>query len=187
MHRIVFAIAMSVLLIGFETDAREVAGANIPDTLKAESSELLLNGAGIRTKLFMDMYVGGLYLSEKSDDAKTITAADEPMALKLHILSGMITSQRMKEATNEGFEASLDGNTAPLREKIDIFIAVFDEEIVKQDVFDLIYLPGTGVKILKNGSDKGTIAGHDFKQALFGIWLSERPVQKSLKQEMLGD
>ena len=187
MHRIVFAIAMSVLLIGLETGAREEAGAGIPDTLKVDGSELLLNGAGTRTKLFMDMYVGGLYLAEKSADAKAITAADEPMALKLHIVSGMITSDRMKEATNEGFEASLDGNTEPLREKIDIFIAVFDEEIVKEDVFDLIYLPGTGVKILKNGSDKATITGHDFKQALFGIWLSERPVQKSLKQEMLGN
>jgi hypothetical protein len=186
MHRIAFVTVMSILLIGFEAEAREVAGVEIPETLKLENSELLLNGAGIRTKLFMDMYVGGLYLTKKNAEAKAITEADEAMAIKLHITSFLITSERMKEATNEGFELSLKGKTAPLREEIDAFIAVFEEEIVENDIFDLIYVPGTGMKISKNGTYKATIAGHDFKQALFGIWLSDSPVQKSLRQEMLG-
>jgi len=186
MHRIVFLTFVSIVLIGLEVGAREVSGVAIPETLQLESSELVLNGAGIRTKLFMDMYVGGLYLKEKSSKARAITQADKVMALKLHIVSGLITSERMTEATNEGFKKSLKGNTAPLRKEIDAFIAVFEEEIVKNDVFDIIYLPGTGVKISKNGTYKATIAGHDFKQALFGIWLSDDPVQKSLKQEMLG-
>ncbi len=186
MPRIILLIAMSVLLIGMEAGARQSDDAALPETMKLDSGELVLNGAGTRTKLFMDLYIGGLYLGQKSSDAKVITDADEAMAIRLHITSGMITSERMKEATNEGFEASLNGNTDPLREKIEAFIAVFDEEIVKEDVFDLIYLPGVGVKVLKNGTDKETVAGHDFKKAVFGIWLSERPVQKSLKQEMLG-
>jgi hypothetical protein len=184
MHRIALAIAMSVLFIGLEAGA---AGVTIPESISIGDSKLLLNGAGTRTKLFMDMYIGGLYLTAKNSDADAIIAAEEPMAIKLHITSALITSERMKEATNEGFELSTKGNTEPLREKIDTFIAVFDEEIVKGNVFDLIYLPGTGVMILKNGSDKATITGHDFKEALFGIWLSESPVQKSLKQEMLGN
>ncbi len=186
MHGIAFAIAMSSLLIGLEAGARQVAGVAMPETLKLESGELLLNGAGIRTKLFMDMYIGGLYLRKKTAAARAIVEAKEPMAIKLHVVSGVITSERMKETTNEGFELSLKGNTAPLRERIDRFIAVFDEEIGKNDVFDFIYLPGIGVNIFKSGSYRATIVGHDFKQALFGIWLSEDPVQESLKQEMLG-
>jgi hypothetical protein len=53
-------------------------------------------------------------------------------------------------------------------------------------VFVLSYLPSSGVLVHKNGKQKGRIAGNEFKQALFGIWLSDRPVDESLKQAMLG-
>ena len=48
------------------------------------------------------------------------------------------------------------------------------------------YVPSKGVKIYKNGDLKGTIAGLDFKKALFAIWLGTFPAQESLKNEMLG-
>ncbi|HEX4938642.1 MAG TPA: chalcone isomerase family protein, partial [Candidatus Kapabacteria bacterium] len=47
-------------------------------------------------------------------------------------------------------------------------------------------VPNEGVKIFKNNELKNTVAGQEFKQALFGIWLSDKPAQKSLKDEMLG-
>ena len=38
----------------------------------------------------------------------------------------------------------------------------------------------------KNGVKKGTIEGLDFKKALFGIWLGNKPADDDLKDGMLG-
>ncbi len=114
-------------------------------------------------------------------------SADEPMAIRLHVLSKLITSEKMEKATREGFVQSTEGNTAKIEDRIETFITVFkEEEIAKGDVFDLIYLPGQGTLACKNQKVLATVPGLDFKKALFGIWLSDHPVQTSLKQGMLG-
>lgn len=92
----------------------------------------------------------------------------------------------MEESIHEGFEKSTNGNMAPLKDKIDDFISVFREEIKVNDEFDLVYVPKEGVKILKNNQQKKVIAGLDFKNALFGIWLGNNPVDTDLKQKLMG-
>lgn len=159
----------------------------LPATMKAGESSVSLNGGGIRKKLFFKLYVGGLYLSSKSSDANAIINADEAMAVKLQITSGMISSDNMSEAINEGFEKSTGGNVAPLKDKISKFVDTFKKsEIVEGNVFDIVYVPGTGVESYKNGKLQSTIEGLEFKKALFGIWLCDEPADDDLKKAMLG-
>jgi hypothetical protein len=47
-------------------------------------------------------------------------------------------------------------------------------------------VPGKGVESYKNGTLQGTIEGMDFKKALFGIWLGNKPADDDLKAAMLG-
>jgi len=164
----------------------EIAGVNVPDSITAGKTKLILNGAGTRKKFFMKMYVGALYLTERNSSPDNIIEADAPMAIILHITSSLITSERMEEATREGFHNSTGGNTAPIEDEIEKFISVFSEKISEDDVYELIYLPEQGVEVLKNSLSKVTIKGIKFKKALFGIWLCDKPAQKSLKDEMLG-
>ena len=69
----------------------------------------------------------------------------------------------------------------PIKEKIWRFLG-----IKKGDVFIIMNVPNEGVVVYKNGTKKGSIDGHDFKKALFGIWLCDKPADKDLKDEMLG-
>jgi len=147
---------------------------------------LVLNGQGTRDKFFIDLYVGGLYLKEKSSNFKTIIDADEEMNIRLHIVSSLITSKKMEDGTREGFTKSTDGNTEQIKEKIETFLAVFLEEIKENDIYDFLYIPSTGVQIYKNSELKETIIGLEFKKALYGIWIGENPAQNSLKEDMLG-
>lgn len=181
-----FASLTLTALLSAPAAALTVEGVDVPDTYSAMDTELTLNGAGTRSKWFMDLYVGGLYVPETIDDGEAVINADEPQAITLHIISGMITSERMTEATLEGFEASTDGDMASIQEDVDQFMAVFQEEITEGDVFDLVYLPGEGVRVLKNGEQKDTVGDLAFKKALFGIWLSDKPAHKDLKEKMLG-
>lgn len=185
MKKMIFLLA-AVFSITFASAQTDIAGITLPANLEYGEQKMSLNGAGVREKFWMDMYAGGLYLSNKSSNANQIINADEAMAIRLHIVSKMITSKRMVDAVNEGFENSTNGNTGPLSSEINKFISFFEAEINKGDIFDIVYLPNSGVKVYKNKKELGTIQGMNFKKALFGIWLSDKPADSNLKKAMLG-
>jgi hypothetical protein len=164
----------------------EVGGIELPESMTTETQSLSLNGTGVRSKFFMDIYAAGLYLPEVSNEAASIIDQNKPMALRLHITSGLLSSEKMESATREGFDKATGGNTASIQPTIESFIETFKEDIVENDVFDFVYSPATGVSVIKNGQLKKTIEGLEFKQALFGIWLSEDAVSDDLKEGLLG-
>lgn len=185
MFRSLFVL-VAVLLSASVAQAKEVAGVEMPEILQVSDTTLKLNGTGIRKKYFFKLYVGGLYLEQKSSDAAKIIADDAAMAIRLHIISSMITSEKMEDSTREGFEKSTGGKTDAIKAEIEDFIAVFKEEIKDGDIYDLNYTPAKGVEVLKNGKSSAIVKGLPFKKALFGIWLSNEPAQENLKEGMLG-
>jgi hypothetical protein len=177
------------MAINFGADAQiTLNGVTLPAKIKQDNNELTLNGGGIRKKYGMvKVYVIGLYVTDKSKNGNDIIATDKPLSVRLVITSGMATSSRMSDAIQEGFEKSMKGNTEPLQSQITSFIETFKKEEIKEgDVFELWYIPGVGVKSFKNGQLKSTVPGVDFKKALFGIWLSDTPVDDGLKDSLLG-
>lgn len=187
MFRQRFIPCLLFVLIVFTGAENVLSEPFMPDTLAMAGEKLVLNGRGERTKLFITLYEAGLYLQEKSRDAQSIIEADRPMAMRLIIESSMITSQKMEKATLEGFEKSTGGNTVPLEKEIREFISVFREEIKEKDIYEMLYRPGSGVVVQKNGQVSALISGLVFKKALFGIWLGPNSVQTSLKTELLGN
>jgi hypothetical protein len=185
--RLLVSLFLLFSTLALPASARSVAGIEIPEILASADVPLVLNGVGIRTRYFLDVYVGGLYLQQKNTDAAAILDADERMAIKLWVVTGLITNDRMQESIEEGFQRSTRGDTAPIREKIDALIGLFDDEIEDEDTFEFVYVPGNGLDVYKNGVHRAAIdCGLPFKRALFGIWISDRSVQTSLKHSMLG-
>ncbi len=181
----VFALFFAVSAAG----AAEAGDVTLPDEIRVEGEKLILNGAGIREKFFVDIYAAGLYLRQPEKDHEKIMAADETMALKIRILSGMIDSEKFTDAALEGFDEATDGNTGPIQDEIDLFLSAFAEEIEKGDEFDIHYVSGEGTKVYKNQEDdpEVVVRGMPVKQALFGIWVSnrsERNLQK-LREKLL--
>jgi hypothetical protein len=66
-------------------------------------------------------------------------------------------------------------------------MATLNDAVAVDDVFEFIYLPESGLDVIRNSKHLDTIEGLDFKKAFFGIWISDNPVQKSLKKAMLGN
>jgi hypothetical protein len=183
-------IAMSLfvcLAIAPFTQAKVVNDVEIADSIQVAEQSLALNGAGIRSKFFLNLYVGALYLNEKSTDADTLIAADEAMTIRLYITSSLIDGEKMSEATLDGFVKSTGGNLAPIQSEVELLIGAFRDAVADKDVFDLQYVPGQGVSVIRNGEVKVVVPGLAFKKALFGIWLSDDPVQDDLKEDMLGE
>lgn len=165
--------------------AKEVAGIDVADTITLADTELQLNGAGTRSKFFMDLYVGALYLPQKAQSTADVLS-QEQVAIRLTITSSMISTEKMTDGINSGFDSATSGNTAPIQPQIAQFLALFSEEIVEGDQFTFAISKTTGVTSYKNGQLQTTIEGEDFRIALLNIWLGEDPAQASLKEEMLG-
>jgi len=187
MFKKILGILLAIAFLTTSAYALEVGGVKLPDTLSAGGKNLVLNGAGIRTKFFIKVYVTGLYLEQKDSNAQAIVNGDEIMAVKLQVISGMVDSKKMEKATMEGFENATNGNIVPIKAMIDQFMGLTFKETTKvNDYFDFINVPGKGVEVYKNGTLKGTIEGLAFKKALYGIWLGDKSVQADLKDHMLG-
>ncbi len=179
-------IAVIVLaLLAAPSSAVEIAGVDMPGALKAGGSVLVLNGGGKRTMYGIKVYAAALYLKKNRSDPDAVINADEPMAVRLKITSGLITPGRMKREMEEGFRKSTGGNMPRLKVRMDALTACF-RELTRDDVYDLVYLPGKGVEVSRDGRLVTIIRGLDFKKGLFGVWLSGEPVQKDLKEGMLG-
>ena len=164
-------------------------GIKLPSKLTLDSTSLILNGAGVRNKFHLKVYVAALYLPSKNSNPVDIINKDEPQAVVLHITSILMTSGNMSKYISEGFFRSTGGKVAPIQKQIDLALTIFNSEPVsKNDKFEMFYIPEErGVKSYKNGKFLSFIPGGlEFKKAMFGIWLSNDPVDEDLKTGILG-
>ena len=181
------ALLFSALLVAVSpVNAAKVAGITLDDSISVADQSLSLNGAGIRKKLFIKLYVGSLYTVSGDGSATDIVTADEPMAIRLNMISDLLTRKKMVGALNDGFKKSTGNNTAPIQAGIDQLISVMPETIATGTQMTLAYEPGVGTHLMDGDTSLSVIPGLAFKEALFGIWLSEKPAQSSLKKAMLG-
>lgn len=165
--------------------AKEVAGVQVAATYQLDSSSLVLNGSGVRSKFFMDLYVASLYLPKTETDTQAILDSPE-LAIQMDILSSMITSEKMNAAINEGFDNATNGQTQVIGSAIARFMASFEAPIKVGDRFVFEIRKDSGVNSIKNGIRQSEIQNELFRRALINIWLGDEPAQGSLKDAMLG-
>ena len=173
------------LSIGFFSFSSSSAN-EIPRSIEYENSKLILNGYGTRVIFFMKVYVGSLYLETHSADAEKLINDNAPMAIRIDVISEMVTADAMKKALSDGLEKSTNSNTDLISNEIAQLTASFNSTVKAGDFFEFIYIPAIGTNVLKNNKLVELIPGIDFKRAFFGIFLSNNPIQKNLKKAMLG-
>lgn len=171
--------------------AAEVGGVKLEDKLRLTPTgpELVLNGAGIRTRVFFKVYVGALYLPEKKTAASDVIALAGPKRVAMNMLRDL-TAQQLSEGLADGIRNNSSATEQEaLKARTDELVAIMNAlgEAKKGDVILLDFLPESGTRMVVNGQARGKpIAGDDFYRALLRIWLGEKPVDDDLKKGMLG-
>jgi len=169
--------------------AVEVDGSKFDDRTRVGSSELVVNGAGIRKKAVFKVYAMALYLPEKHADAEGAVGARGAKRVSISLLRDL-SAQQFVEALQEGMtsnhsEAEMAGLKDRLKQFSDALLALGEAKTGTSVVID--WLPESGTRLTVNGQVKGKdIAGEDFYKALLRIWLGRKPVQDDLKQALLG-
>ncbi|HEX2666835.1 MAG TPA: chalcone isomerase family protein [Gammaproteobacteria bacterium] len=164
--------------------AATLAGVDVPDTAQVAGSDLTLNGVGLRKKFFIKIYVGGLYLPQKSADADAIVAAAGPDRVLMHMIYAVDKGQ-FADAWHDDFKGNNKDAYAALHDQVERFIGFFSDS-KKDDVITMDYVPGQGTQVSWNGALRGTIPGEDFHKALLKVFLGPNPPTSDLKDGMLG-
>jgi hypothetical protein len=180
------AAAIAALLLAHAASAAEVAGVQVPDTITVAGKELKLNGAGVRKKFVVKVYVGALYLPAPASDAAAIVRADEQKSVHMRFLRGVSRDQVM-DAFRDGFRNNGgEAEAAALGPSLNRVAPIVPRELKQGEQMFIDYVPGTGTIVTVPTSGQVIIEGKRFADAIFLNWLGSEPADSGLKDKMLG-
>lgn len=187
-HSVRRAALIATLLAVPGLHAAEVAGVRIDEKLKVGGSELVLNGAGLRSKVFIKLYVGALYVSQKSAAPGSLIDATSPRRMSLRLLRD-IGADTLYGALDDGLSNNnTPAELAEIKLPSEQFGALM-KGIGKVREGDTVAIDFTaeGVAVSLNGEVRGKVAGPAFARALLKVWLGDKPADGSLKKALLGN
>lgn len=168
--------------------AAEIAGVKIEDKTRVGASELVLNGAGLRKRVFFQVYAIGLYLPQKSSDAAAVLQQGGPKRVAILMLRD-VSADAFTEALADGIRANhSEAEMKALEPRVKELSAIMAEiKEAKKGMAIALDWTGEATQLMVQGKPAGKpIAGEDFYRALLKIWLGDKPVQDDLKQALLG-
>ena len=158
---------------------------------KIGGTDLVRNGAGSRTKYMMKVYWATLYVPQELKGAAgaQIIEADQPMAIDMRITSGLITKDKFVTSIAEAFDQSAKAGY-PSADKQNYINLFKDITIADGDTVSNRYDPAKGLTVVfipKGGQARtlGVLKGLQTKKAFFGMFLSSKPIQDSLRKNLL--
>jgi long-chain acyl-CoA synthetase len=174
------------LLLALPAFAAEVGGVKLDDKVSLGGKELVLNGAGIRTKLVFKVYVASLYVPAKVGDLQGVLASN-PRRVQLNLLRDL-SADDLAGALADGIkETSSAEQAAAAKTQTDQLLSIMKSvgQAKSGQVVTLDFVGGD-TRIGFDGQAKGSIAGDAFNAALMRIWMADKPVQPDLRKAMLG-
>jgi long-chain acyl-CoA synthetase len=179
-------VLVLALCFGAPVLAAEVGGVKLADKVAVGGQDLVLNGAGIRTRVMFKVYVGSLYVPAKATDLAAVLAKG-PRRIQMNILRNL-TADQLVDALNDGLkENNTEAELAAVKAQQDQLMSIMKSfgEVKEGNVVALDFVDGATVVVF-NGAARGTIPGEPFNKALTKIWLGDKPIQADLKKAMLG-
>lgn len=167
----------------------EVAGVTVEPSVTVAGTPLVLNGAGVRFKLFAKVNVTEMHAVKKFNSLDELIALPGPKRVTLTMLRD-VPSDLMGKSLVRGIEDNYPKTEmSKLVPSLIRIGGVFAEnkQLSSGDRVLIEWIPGTGTVV----SVKGKVQGEPFKEpeffrALMSIWLGPTPVDFKLKDALLG-
>ena len=188
--RPVLVWATFALLLSAAASAVEVNGVTVAEHVQIGSNgpNLVLNGAGVRTRLIFKVYVAALYLPAKMNNGEEILRDDQPRRLLLHMLRDLTSKELTTSMIDALNETLTSAERSPLESRTRQFDAILEtlHGVKRGTQIAIDYVPQFGTIVLVDGNEKGRIPGADFNQALLRVWIGARPRDVELRTALLG-
>ena len=175
-----------ILFYSQQSFSLEIEGVNISNNTNVGNDSLVLNGAGVRTKFFFNIYIGSLYLISKESNIEKILKDTHSKQISLYFLYNEVTKEKLVDGWTAGFKNNnSDEIFESLKAKLDKFNSFFITTH-KGDTVTLDFIANTKTRVTINKQLKGEIEGANFQTALLKVWLGDHPADYTLKDAMLG-
>lgn len=169
--------------------ATETDGTVTGNSVQVAGQHLLLNGAGVSTRLMFKIYTVSLYLRDQRRTTEAVLQSDGPRRLVIRLMRD-ISSQEFKAGVLEKLSKDLahtDTRVMEQMEGLSQAIARLPTGLRRGDLLTLDWIPGTGTVIEHNQRRViQPIQEIAFYNALLNIWLGEQPADPRLKTALLG-
>jgi long-chain acyl-CoA synthetase len=175
------------MLVATAAHAVDVAGIKVDDKVRVGGQELILNGAGLRTKFVFKVYVGALYTAEKMTAPAVIYDSPAPRRMLMRMMRDM-DAESLYKALDEGLHSNLtETELAGLKPQINQLGTLMKGiGAVKEGDSIAIDFDSAGIEVGVNGRGQGRVEGAPFGRALLKVWLGDRPADAELKKGLLG-
>ena len=90
--------------------AGQLAGVTMADSVVMNGQTLVLNGLGLREKYTLDVYVGGLYLPARSQNASVIIQQETQKRVVMHFVRS-VSAEAVRETLQESLALSPDARS----------------------------------------------------------------------------
>jgi long-chain acyl-CoA synthetase len=181
------AMVFATALIASSGWALEVSGVKFDEQINVAGVPLVLNGAGLRTKVMLKIYVVGIYVPAKTKSADAVINSTQPRRARLVMKRGL-GAGTIWDAFDEGIQAnSSPAELAALKPKLVEIEKLFKDlgDVAEGDAIDIDFTADGATKVAFKGQPKGSIPGADLQRALLKIWLGPKPVQEDVKEALL--
>jgi hypothetical protein len=178
-----FLLLSLMLLMAAPAFAGTVADVTMPDSMQVNGKNLVLNGMGLRRKI-VKVYVAGLYLPAKESSATKILSSDTERNLTMQFVRD-VDKASVCNAWHEALKSNTPSKAAALKGDFDT-LCNYMADMKVGGKMSFTYVPGQGTTVAIDGADKGTIAGKDFADAMFGCWIGPNPPGADFKSGLLG-
>jgi hypothetical protein len=130
------------------------------------------------------VYVGGLYVEKKSNDAENLLTSPETKVLQLKFLRN-VALKDIQKAWSQGYEKNCAREQcAQFQSEIQSLNALMDE-CKENEVLQFVFA-NDAVQVWKNGSKKGEVKKVGFPAQVLAIFVGAQPPNEDLKNGLLG-
>lgn len=184
MRKMIAALGLTLVLAP-AAQAANVAGVKLADSIAVNGQNLALNGAALRKKLFIKVYVGGLYLASKQSNPQAILASDAPRQMTMNFVYD-VDKAKIVEAWEEGLAANTPNASAEVKNAFKT-LGSWMEDMKEGQSLQLTYVPNKGTTVTVNGKVKGTLPGKATADAILATWIGPKPGPgEDFKKGLLG-
>lgn len=172
-----------------QTGSMVIADVRVPSSVDTSAGPLRLNGAGLRRKFLVKIYVASLYTAKPVASLEAATVPLMARRLQLHFLRG-VSGKEISDVLVRAISAT---STPSEVARASVGIAKLGEMVNAQkalkagDSLSIDWVPGQGTYLGINGHGDGTcIVEPEFNLALLRIFLGDNPIDVGLKADLLG-
>lgn len=187
------ALVCSALIAGSAQASVTVEGTTFDDTSAVAGQNLVLNGAGLRKKLFFRVYTAGLYLPAKAQTLEAVLSQTGAVRVRL-ILMRNVSAKTFVDALKDGLKDNTpEKELAAIDAEVTRLIAVMDKigdvktgDVKTGDAVDFSF-DGKDTSVTLNGNLVGNgIGGRALFNAVLRIWIGADAIDDTLKAGLLG-